>query len=336
TVRLVSLGSREIAERVARRDWGASPPPAAISPASSVWVEQLRAEWAAGNGGAAVISGAAPPLALSPLVAVAWEERARLLWPEGGDFWRDLGDAVAADGGWAEVAEARGFGPGTPEHGRAAGWGFVKLGHASPLTANSGAQALTLLAYAYHDKTGGLTTADIADPGFQAWLEAVEGSTLDFGASTGGLMTSMAQFGPSRFDAVLVYESLAIAGAEAARARWGQPLQVVYPPATMVSDHPYAILDAPLTDADQRAAAERFRAFLLAEPAQALALQHGFRPALARVPVADGGADNPFTRMAPYGVRVDFGAQVETPPAEVTRALIELWARRIEPLTLRP
>lgn len=333
-VRLVSLGSRELAERVAGQDWGDAPPPTALSPASSAWLEQLRADWAARNGGAAILSGSAPPLALTPLVAVAWQDRAGLLWREGGDFWRDLAEAIAAPAGWAEVAVARGFGPGTPEHQRAQAWGFVKLGHASPLTANSGAQTLALLAYAYHGKAAGLSVADVSDPGFLAWLEGVERSTVGFGASTGDLMTSMVQFGPSRFDAVLVYENLAIASADAAAARWGQPVRVLYPPATMVSDHPYAVLGAPLADSDQRAAAERFRAFLLSEPIQSLALQHGLRPALAQVAVDGDGS--PFVRMEPYGVRVSLGAQAETPPAEVTRALIEQWERRIEPLTLRP
>lgn len=336
-ITLVGLGSRELADRVARQEWGAHPRPTAISPASSLWVEQLRADWAASHGGEQIVGGAAPPLVLTPLVAVAWQERARLIWPDdGADFWDNLGAAIAAEGGWAEVAAGKGFGPGSPEHARAQTWGFVKFGHTSPLTSNSGAQTLTLLAYAYHNKPGGLTTADVADPGFQSWLETIERSTLDFGASTGDLMTSMVQFGPSRYDVVMVYENLAIASLQAAQGRWGQPVQVYYPPATMVGDHPYAILDAPLTSPDERAAAERFRAFLLSEPIQTLALQYGFRPALAQVSVESPGAGNPFNSMAAYGVRVDFGDQVETPPAEVTRALIELWEERIAPLTLRP
>lgn len=332
---LVGLGSREIATRVAAQDWGGDPRPTAVSPASSVWIEQLRSDWATRNGGA-IISGEPAPLVLTPLVAVAWQERSRLLWPDdGADFWGELGAGVAAEGGWADVAAARGFGPGTAEHRRAESWGFVKFGHTSPLTSNSGAQTLTLLAYAYHGKTAGLTAADIADPAFQDWLEVVERSSLDFGESTGDLMTSMVQFGPSRYDIVMVYENLAIESVRAAEERWGQPVRVYYPPATMVSDHPYAVLGDPLTSADERAAAAAFRAFLLSEPVQRLALQSGFRPALGQVSVAADSADNPFSRLGSYGVRVELGEQVATPPAEVTAALIELWERWIAPLTLR-
>jgi hypothetical protein len=269
-------------------------------------------------------------------VAVAWQERAQILWPDGeANFWQNLNGAIAADS-WAAVAAERGFAPGTPEHTKAQSWGFVKFGHTSPLTSNSGTQTLVLLAYAYHNKTGGLTTADVADPKFQAWLEVIEKSTLDFGDSTGDLMTSMVQFGPSRYDVVMVYENLAIESVQAAEKRWNQSVQVAYPPATMISDHPYAILGEAVTKVDERAAAARFRDFLLERPQQELALQLGFRPALADVSVTGGGADNPFNKLGTHGVRVDMGAQVEMPPPEVTAALIKLWEERIAPLTLKP
>jgi ABC-type sulfate transport system substrate-binding protein len=103
----------------------------------------------------------------------------------------------------------------------------------------------------------------------------------------------------------------------------------------MVSDHPYAILGDAVTDADQRAAAAIFRDYLLSEPVQTLALQYGFRPALAKVAVTGGGIENPFNALSSYGARVDIGSQVETPPLEVTSALVKLWEEQIAP-TLKP
>jgi hypothetical protein len=333
-ITLVGLGSRELVERVAREDWRGDPRPTVISPASSVWTEELRRAWAARSGGS-ILVGDTPPLVLTPLVAVAWEERGELIWPDGGArFWQDLHDAVTAES-WPAFLTGRGLAADSPEAQKAQNWGFVKFGHTSPLSSNSGAQTLILLAYAYHDKTSGLTTADVADPQFQAWLKEIEGSTLDFGESTGDLMTSMVQRGPSSFDAVMVYENLALTNVQAAQNRNGQPARIFYPPATMVSDHPYAILGTPLTKADQQAAAERFRDFLLERPQQELALTYGFRPALAEVAVSGGGAENPFTSRAANGARVDLGAQVETPAPEVTAALITLWEQEIAP-TLKP
>lgn len=331
TITLVGLGSREIAERTARQEWGDLPPPTVVSPASSLWTEFLENEWATRNGGQ--IIGGAPPLVLTPLVAVAWEERAAVLWPSGvADFWDELHDALANPAGWQGVAEANGFAPGSPEHTRAQSWGFVKFGHTSPLTSNSGAQALLLMTYAYHDKTAGLTPGDILAPGYQQWIEEMERAVLDFGDSTGTFMTSMVQFGPSKYDLVLVYENLAIENVETAQGRWGQNLRVYYPPATILSDHPYAILGDPLTTAEQRAAAERFRDFLLATPQQELALTYGFRPASPAVSIAVGGPSNPFSRYGSYGIQTDIAQQVETPSAETIATMLEFWRRQIGPL----
>lgn len=301
-VRLVGFGSRELAQRVARQEWGGNPRPTVVSPASSLWVAELDTQWAAANGGG-ILAGMTRPLALTALVAVAWEERAALLWGEGrSGFWQDLRAGAVAEGGWAAVAEERGFGPQSAEGQLAAQWGFVKFGHSSPLIANSGAQTLLLLAYAFHNKSAGLTTADVSDPAFVAWLEELGAATLEFRGGTGSLMTDLVRFGPSKYDVVMVYENLAIERIEAAQRQWGQP-RVYYPPATNFSDHPYAILGAPLTTAAEREAATRFRDFLLARPGQELALQYGFRPVSPEVSITAQGS--PFQRYASYGVQTD-------------------------------
>jgi|GEM_PF-212625 len=332
TLRLIGMGSREIAERTARQDWSVAPRPTVVSPASSLWTDTLASEWAARNRGE-IIAGEATPLALTPLVAVAWEQRARLLWPDGAaDFWNDLHDAIADERGWSAVAQARGFGPDTPEAQQARLWGPVKLGHTSPLTSNSGTQTLVLMAYAFHNKSAGLTVADVEDPAFLSWLEAMEVGVYDLGSSTGTLMQQMVQRGPGSYDIVLVYENLAIEYMAAGEQRWNQPLRVYYPPATIFSDHPYAILDDPLTSREEREAARRFRDFLLQRPQQELALQSGFRPIDPDVVLSGADAANPFVRYAGRGVSLDIAAQVESPPAEVLAALLNAWDRRIRPL----
>src|SRR5690606_30177339 len=103
--------------------------------------------------------------------------------------------------------------------------------------------------------------------------------------------------------------------------------------ATNFSDHPYAILGAPLTTAAEREAATRFRDFLLARPGQELALQYGFRPVSPEVSITAQGS--PFQRYASYGVQTDVAQQVEMPSPEVLAALIDLWELRIQPLTLK-
>ncbi|NJN15382.1 MAG: ABC transporter substrate-binding protein [Oscillochloris sp.] len=334
-VRLVGMGSREIADRIARQEWGNEGIPTVASPASSLWIELLRSDWSARNG-ADIVVGDTTALVLTPIVAVAWEERANVLWPQGvAHFWPDLHAALSDSGGWPSVAERNGFGTTTPQGQAAQNWGLVKFGHTSPLTSNSGAQSLILMAYAYHNKSSQLSPADVLDEDFQRWLEEMEAAVLDFGDSTGTFMTNMVQFGPSKYDVVMVYENLAIENVEAAQGRWGQPLRVYYPPATTFSDHPFAVLGDPLTTPAQREAAAVFGEFLISRPIQDLALQFGFRPADPNVSIVTNDANNPFNRFASYGIQVDIGQQVQTPSGETISTLLDLWRRRIGPYALR-
>lgn len=310
-VQLKSMGSRELAERVLKQDWRGDAPPAVISPASALWVDALHVP--------VVASGADAPrsLVLSPLVVVGWDARARALWPNGPQhFWNDLQAALAGDGGWKAL-------------GGSESWGPVKLGHASPATANSGAQALILMAYGFLGKSGGLSAADIANPALEQWLQPIEAAVPSFGESTAGFMDDMVRSGPAKYDFGVVYENLALQNMAAAQQRQGQALRIFYPPATMLSDHPYMLVDGAWVDADQRAAAASFREFLVGRAAQELALQFGFRPVDSSVSIGSGDQANPFTKYAANGVQAAIAQQAEPPAADVLNALIQLWQSKL-------
>ena len=97
------IGSRELAVRATRREFGGDGRPTVISPASSMWVEAARTDGAALNPGAPSFitenPGQATLSALTPPVAVIWQERARLLWPQSPEnFWQNLhfGDSTGS------------------------------------------------------------------------------------------------------------------------------------------------------------------------------------------------------------------------------------------------
>jgi ABC-type sulfate transport system substrate-binding protein len=142
--------------------------------------------------------------------------------------------------------------------------------------------------------------------------------------STGNMMREMILKGPSSFDALLVYENVAIDYLKNAEGRWGQ-LRVAYPSKNMWNDNPYYILDVPWSSAAHREAAEAFLEFLMTEPIQKEALAHGFRPGNPSVPIKVAGS--PFESLAPYGVRVDLGSICEAPKAEVINNLLASWQR---------
>lgn len=322
-IKLDGLGSREIVTRITQEDYQ----PTVVSPASMIQIELLRDDWNKRKGSEIFYGGsdAPQPLVITPLVIVGWQERAPVLWPNGSStFWQDLQGALANDQGWQAIG-------GKPE------WGLVKFGHTSPETSNSGIQTLVLLAYGYHNKSSGLVAGDITDAGFQGWLDGAERAVQEFGDSTGTFMVDMINFGPGKYDFVAVYENLAIGRADAtqnisrieqAQGRWNQPLRIYYPPANILSEHPYAILNAAWVTPEQREAAASFRTFLLSPEIQQLALQYGFRPANASVPIVTNDPNNPFNRYSSYGVQVDIPQVVATPSAEVLNELITLWRRK--------
>jgi ABC-type sulfate transport system substrate-binding protein len=325
-IELRSMGSGEQISRVLGQNWDGVPP-TVISPASSLWLDKLERQRNAAGQPKMLAEGELAPrsLALTPLVAVVWADRAAVLWPGGQEqFWQDIHTAVTQPS-WQSLAELRGFGAGSPQYESAGRWGAVKFAHTDPLSSNSGSQALVLLASAFADKSSGLTTDDIANPAFQSWLGAIERSVPQFSASTGDFMDDLVRFGPSKVDIAIVYENVALNRLEAARRTWGD-LRIYYPPATIVSDSPFAILDVAWTTPDQRAGAALFRDFLLgrAEQEQAM-LTYGFRPVDRSLSIATPDARNPFYMYKQYGAQIAVAREVQHPAPEVFDALLELW-----------
>jgi hypothetical protein len=317
-VRLEKLGSREIVLAVLSGE----AKPDLISPASSLQLAILT-DLSAGKFGTSVINQAdtalCRPVLRTPLVIAAWRERADVLWgasPDG-NLWLRLHDALVNPQGWAAL--------GHPE------WGYIKYGQTDPLRSNSGFMATLLMTYGYFGKTSGLTGQDLlGDAGFQQWFAEIQTNAVQpFSQSTGPLMQDMIAIGPSRYDLIAVYESTAIEQAENAVGRYGE-LRVYYPPATVVSDHPFCALRqtaaTPWVTPEKLRAVQVFLDYLTAQPAQELALlRHGYRPVNPAVSLTMPGS--PLSQYATNGFRTDLPPEVEVPPGNVLNTLLDLWSR---------
>lgn len=312
-VTLVGKGSLEAVEAILEGKLQ----PTAFSPADSLALTLLAADWETKHHTRLLGEGddAPQPLVITPLVLAIWQDRAEVLQRSGGGevTWKAIAKAVGSNRGWPAV-------------GGKAEWGFVKLGHTDPTRSNSGLQALLLMTYEYWNRTSGLTVGDLLDPRYQAFVAGLERGVTKFEPSTGTFMVDMVRFGPSRYDIAVVYESSVIGQIENAQGRWGD-LKVYYPRPTLWSDHPAAVLQAPWVTPAQKAAARRFLAFLRSRPTQERALAFGFRPADPAVPVRTADAQNPFTRLAPHGLRVDLPPAASVPDPAVTRNLLTMWTR---------
>ncbi len=301
-------------------DPGETPDPSRLVsrlPASAAYRDVFEKEWRIKHNTAPILQF--ENLALTPMVFVLWKSRYEPFVAKYGKVsFQSIAAAMREPGGWGTIANEP-------------SWGLFKFGHTQPSKSNSGLLTLVLMAYEFSHKQRGLTTSDVTQPGFQQWLKDFEQGVARPGGSlthsTGTLMKEMVLRGPSQYDCLIVYENLAIDYLDDARKHWGE-LQVVYPVENLWNEHPYYILDAPWSTTEQREAARRFLDFLLTEPIQRRALDHGFRPGNPAVGVRF--PESPLVRYAAQGLAVDLPRVCEPPRAEIVYDLIASF-RRIAP-----
>ena len=310
-VALIGKGSLEAESAI----YDGTDKPTLWSPADSSIANLLASEWQTKYGKPPYPQP--EPLLLTPLVFAVWEDRAKvLLDASGGQLsWKAIHKAVASPKGWPAIG-------GKPT------WGFVKLGQTDPNRSNSGVQALELMAMEFFG-TQALTPEQMLDTKFQDFVKETESGVQKFEASTGTFMTDMVRFGPSKYDIAVVYESLAVSQLENAQGRWGS-LHIYYPPTTIWSDHPIAILDAPWVTAEQKAAAKTLVEFLRSPRVQGWALRFGFRPADPSVPLKTNDELNPFKKSAAYGLSLELPPAANAPDGAVVRQLLMMWSRVVK------
>ncbi|MBN1261725.1 MAG: substrate-binding domain-containing protein [Anaerolineae bacterium] len=259
------------------------------------------------------------PVLETPVVLVAWKNRADVLWGNdpNGRMWLRLHEAVTEQN-WDSF--------GHPE------WGYIKFGQTNPLKSNSGFQAMVLMTYNYFQKTDNLTNNDVLDPGFQEWYTEFGRNVAKFGDSTGTFMEEIVAYGPSQYDIVAVYEATAIEHIENAIARYGEEqggLRIYYPPATSMSDHPFCVLNADWVAPEEAEAARLFLNFLTDKEMQELALTYGFRPVDTSIPLDSPGS--PFLRYLDSGLELTLKPEVAVPPGNVLDTLLTFWQRAVRP-----
>lgn len=305
-INLIPMGSLEGAQAILAGDQRIN----VWNPASALYKDVFVQEWTIKNNTDPIVRE--EQLALSPMVFVFWQERYDAFVAKYGEAsFNTVAQALREPGGWDAIAKK-------PE------WGLFKFGHTHPNQSNSGLMILSLLAYEFQKKQRSLELKDILDPPFQTWMNDLENGVSGLSNSTGNMMRDMVLRGPSSYDALCVYENVAIDYFKNAEGRWGE-LRVAYPKRNMWSDQPYYILNTPWSNDLQRKAAGRFADFLLTDTIQRAALNHGFRPGNPSVPIKF--PESPFTIYQKNGLQVDIPSVCEPPKAEVINNLLAIWQR---------
>jgi Bacterial extracellular solute-binding protein len=305
-ITLIPMGSLEGAQAVLSGDKRIN----VWSPASSLYTDVFRQEWQLKYNRNPILRQ--EPLALTPMVFVFWKERYDAYiqkFPE--VSFHSIKEALSDAGGWQGIA-------GKGE------WGIFKFGHTHPNQSNSGIASLYLMLAEFSNKSRDISLKDVVDQNFTVWMNALESGVSGLSNSTGNMMRDMVLRGPSSYDALFVYENVAIDYLKSAQGRWGE-LYVTYPKINFWNENPYCVLDAPWSTEDQKRAANQFLDFLMSETVQRAALTHGFRPGNPNVPVKF--PESPFVIHQSSGLRIDIGTVCEPPRAEVINNLLGLWQR---------
>ena len=278
----------------------------ALTPDSSLWLDQLNNRWAqsqATEPGAIEprLTGAPVRFAVSPIVIAAWEDAARSLgWPQTPVSWQAIQAKAQGDKDFT--------------------WSHPSTAYASGLLA-------TLAEfYAGAGVQRGLTAEMAQDQKTLDFVQNVEKTVKFYGEGELAAMKRAAQDGPQGLDAFVVSEQLVTAFNTGAFSG-GKPtdrLVALYPAeGTLWADHPLALLETADITSNQRRTFQAFREFLATPDAQAAILQAGYRPADLTIPLDSPGS--PLTKE--NGVDA---AQPQTtlqlPTPDVVQVVQNVWA----------
>lgn len=244
----------------------------AMTPDSSVWLDQLNRRWAQTQGdqvepGSITSSLTGEPVryAISPIVIAAWEEVARSLgWPDQPVSWSTLQQRAQDDPNFR--------------------WSHPSTAYASGLLA-------TLAEfYAGAGVQRGLTAEMAQDPKTVEYVTAIEKSVKYYGEAELAVIDRITE-DPSALDAFVVSEQLIIAfntrgaagrgtgsNTDIAAAPRGK-LVALYPAeGAFWADHPLALLESAALGDNQRRTFQAFREYLAGAEAQKMILGAGYRP----------------------------------------------------------
>ena len=252
----------------------------------------------------------AKPIALSLFAWGIYQSRAVVLEKKFGEVnWKTLHDAATAKGGWPELG-------GDPQ------WGFFKLVVPNPRKNVGGLAAMVAAAGEYYDRPD-ISTADVTDLKFQAWLKELMSAVTDLSGASAYTAEDFALLGYSVGDGGQLLESDLLASMAGIQTRWNDPLAVRYPKYVTWFDFPFSVWMGTETTAQEKNAALAFEKYLLTEEVQKKAVAYGLRPVHPTVSVM-ADANSPFAKWQKQGVAavVPRTSAMRSPSRDVLQALL--------------
>ena len=280
--------------------------PTIWSPAGQAWIGLLNTTWK-GRSGHDFVEDVKPTV-MSGLVVAMWEPMARSLgWPDKPIGWNDIFQVAMDPNGWGSL--------GHPE------WGPFRFGHGHPDFSTSAMLSVVSSIYAAAGKTSGLTAEDLRNPTVIERVGSLERAIVHYGESSSWLTEKLCTKGPAYLSAVTLYESSVVQANDKYKKEMPFRLVAIYPKeGTFWENHPTGIVNADWVSAEQKEAASKFLAFATSREQQQKALQYGYRPTDASIPV---GA--PIDEAHGADPRQSAAKGLEYVSEDVFRRANELW-----------
>jgi len=270
----------------------------AMTPDSSIWLDQLDRAWREQTGSESPLVGQTERYAISPIVIAMWADVAQSMgYPAQPVGWLDILARAQSDPNF--------------------GWS-----HPSTTTA-SGLLATLAEFYAGAGKTRGLTEEDVQRQATLDYVAAIEKTVRHYGEGEWALVQRLLSGGRGDLDAFICQEQLVIYYNQQAGASGGPTLVAVYPKeGSLWEDHPLALLETPDLTANQRLVFGRFVEYLQSPETQKRVLTHGYRPTDLSIPLS--GPDSPFSSA--YGVDpTQPQTALQVPGPAVVQVVQDVW-----------
>jgi Bacterial extracellular solute-binding protein len=304
-IELKFQGSQELANRYLDGKFDFKP--TILMPANAEIVKELGDRFRTQNNSEAFYD-APKPIAKTMLVAVAWSDRGKVLFPDGKFQWSQIERAMQA-GKWSAL-------------GGQSQWGSFDFVATDPTRSNSG--QLTLALWAQSKAGGTLNAANLNQPAIADLFGLVKRSIYEPARSTDILLQEFIARGPNDADVATTYESLALNRWQQSATSQGKAYQIYYLNPTIETVSTAAIARKDVDDSTA-GVARQFLEFATQPNQQQIFVQYGFRPIasidLKSVP------NSPWSQNIP-GVETNPTSQIiPAPNPEILNEVKRNWER---------
>ncbi len=276
--------------------------PAILIPANGQILEELSTRWQASHNSQPFYNKP-KEIAKTILVGIAWQERGKVIFPDGKFSWSKIEQAMEQRN-WSKI-------------GGKTNWGSFDFVTTNPTRSNSGQLTLNLWIQS--------NNYSLNNPQTESLFSLIKKSVYQPPRSTDILLQEFITRGANDGDIATVYESIALYRWSQAQTTQGKPYQIYYPNPTIETVATAAIVKQNI-DKNTAKLATKFIDFITQPKQQEIFIQYGFRPIISNLNL-ESVPNSPWSQNIP-GVMPQLTVKVEQPPSSQDIAEIQrLWTK---------